>query len=77
MRPFPGEPGTKFHVHSPVVGRGPSPLPHSRCELAGNRVQQLDARAGAQLGLLVTAATPWASLEGPGLCPADDVKAGR
>lgn len=50
MRPFPGEPGTKFHVHSPVVGRGPSPLPHSRCELAGNRPWQLDTRAGSTAG---------------------------
>lgn len=62
MRPFPGQPGTGFHVHSPVVGRGPNPLPHPRCELAGNRVWQLAARAGAQLGLLVTAAMPRASL---------------
>ena len=32
--------------------------PHPRCELAGNHPWQLDARAGAQLGPLVTAAMP-------------------
>ena len=30
MRPSPGQPGTGFHVHSPVVGWGPSPLPPSQ-----------------------------------------------
>lgn len=51
MRPFPGQPGTGFHVHSPcgwAEALTPAPIPE--CELAGNRPWQLDTRAGSTAG---------------------------